>query len=157
MSPQVIARKGHSPASASMSRSQYTPAPPWGPGERAGSGGGEAALRPYEIVIIFDASLEEADIRSNIDRVTEHVRSRGGAIGTVDRWGKRSFAYELAHRHEGYYVLVEVTAEPEVLAEIDRMLVLSDEVLRHKVIRQGGKKSGAQPAAPAPAEATTAS
>jgi small subunit ribosomal protein S6 len=114
-------------------------------------------LRPYEIVIIFDAGLDEAVIRSNIDRVTEHVRTRGGTIGAVDRWGKRSFAYELAHRHEGYYVLVEVTAEPEALSEVDRMLTLSDEVLRHKVIRQGGKKGRRERATPAPAEATPAS
>ena len=113
-------------------------------------------MRPYEIVIIFDASLDEAVIRSNIDRVTEHVRTRGGTPGTVDRWGKRSFAYELAHRHEGYYVLVEVSAEPEVVAEVDRMLALSDEVLRHKVIRQGGKKAGHEPAA-SPVETAPAS
>lgn len=108
-------------------------------------------MRPYEIVIIFDAGLDEAVIRSNIDRVTEHVRSKGGTPGTVERWGKRSFAYELKHRHEGYYVLVEVSAEPETVAEVDRMLTLSDEVLRHKVIRQGGKS-----AAPAAAAATGA-
>ena len=155
---QLIARKGLSSASASMTRSQYTPAPSRGPGDRAGSGGGEAALRPYEIVIIFDAGLDEAVIRSHVDRVTEHVRTHGGAVGAVDRWGKRSFAYELKHRHEGYYVLVEATAEPEVLAEVDRMLTLSDEVLRHKVIRQGGKKAGHEPAAVAAAvEAAPAS
>jgi small subunit ribosomal protein S6 len=112
-------------------------------------------LRPYEIVIIFDASLDEAVIRSQVDRVTEHVRTRGGTPGTVDRWGKRSFAYELAHRHEGYYVLVEVMAEPEVVAEVDRMLTLSDEVLRHKVIRQGGKRV-ARESAPAPVAAPDA-
>jgi small subunit ribosomal protein S6 len=115
-------------------------------------------LRPYEIVIIFDAGLDVAVIRSNIDRVTEHVRTRGGTIGSVDRWGKRSFAYELAHRHEGYYVLVEVSTEPEVVAEIDRMLTLSDEVLRHKVIRQEWKGTAEKPAPPpAPAEAAPAS
>jgi small subunit ribosomal protein S6 len=114
-----------------------------GPGERAGSRGGEAALRPYEIVIIFDAGLDEAVIRSHVDRVTEH--------GSVERWGKRSFAYELAHRHEGYYMLVEVSAEPEVVAEVDRMLALSDEVLRHKIIRQGGKREAkVAPLAPVP-------
>jgi small subunit ribosomal protein S6 len=110
-------------------------------------------LRPYEIVIIFDASLDEAVIRSQVDRVTEHVRTRGGTPGSVDRWGKRSFAYELKHRHEGYYVLVEVTAEPEVVAEVDRMLTLSDEVLRHKVIRQVGKR---EVRAPAPAATAAA-
>lgn len=103
-------------------------------------------MRPYEIVIIFDAGLDEADIRSITDRVSEHARSRGGTVGAVERWGKRSFAYELAHRHEGFYVLVEVTAEPPVLAEIDRMLTLSDEVLRHKVIRQSSKAPGHSPA-----------
>jgi small subunit ribosomal protein S6 len=112
-------------------------------------------VRPYEIVIIFDAGLDEAVIRSITDRVTEHAKSRGGTIGAVDRWGKRTFAYELAHRHEGYYVLVEVTAEPQVLAEIDRMLTLSDEVLRHKVIRQHVKSARSR-SADSPAAAPAA-
>lgn len=93
-------------------------------------------MRPYEIVVIFDASLEENAIREFTDRVVEHVRSRGGTPGRIDRWGRRAFAYELKHRTEGYYVFVEAVAEPEVVAEVDRMLSLSDEVLRHRVIRQ---------------------
>lgn len=93
-------------------------------------------MRPYEIVIIFDVSLEENEIRDFTDRVVEHVRSRGGAPGRVDRWGRRAFAYELKHKTEGYYVFIETAAEPEVMAEVDRMLSLSDQVLRHRVIRQ---------------------
>jgi small subunit ribosomal protein S6 len=92
-------------------------------------------LRPYEIMIIFDAGLEDGVIREGIDRVLDHVRSRSGSIGAVDRWGKRTFAYELKHHREGYYVVVEMTTTPEVVAEVDRMLFLSDEVLRHKVVR----------------------
>jgi small subunit ribosomal protein S6 len=56
-------------------------------------------------------------------------------VGKVDRWGKRRFAYEVRHRSEGYYVLIDTTAEPEAVAEVDRMLGLADEVIRHKVIR----------------------
>lgn len=99
-------------------------------------------MRPYEIVMIFDASLEEDAIRAVLDRVTDAARSRGGSPGKVDRWGRRRFAYELAHRLEGYYVLLEVSADVETMAELDRMLFLADEVLRHKVIRQPERAAG---------------
>ena len=46
----------------------------------------------------------------------------GGTVGQVDRWGKRRFAYELNHQLEGFYVLIEATAEPAAMAELDRML-----------------------------------
>jgi small subunit ribosomal protein S6 len=92
-------------------------------------------VRPYEIMIIFDASLEEESVRRVRDRVTEVVRSHGGTPGRVDRWGKRRFAYELSHRWEGNYVLFEATAEPAAMDEAHRVLTLADEVLRHKVVR----------------------
>lgn len=99
-------------------------------------------MRPYEVMIILDASLEEDAIRAVIDRATEVIRSRGGNLGRVDRWGKRRFAYELDHRWEGYYVLLEITAEPAALSELARVLSLTDEVLRHKVIRLPERVAG---------------
>jgi small subunit ribosomal protein S6 len=92
-------------------------------------------MRPYESMIIFDAELEEPAIASVLDRLTELVRSGGGERGPFDRWGKRAFAYEMNHKREGYYVVTEFTAEPNVAAEIGRLLDLSDEVLRHKTMR----------------------
>jgi small subunit ribosomal protein S6 len=91
-------------------------------------------VRPYEVMVILDAGLEDDVIRAAIDRFVELIRSRGGNPGQVDRWGKRRFAYELRHRWEGYYVVLETTAEPAVMAELDRVLFLADEVLRHKII-----------------------
>ncbi len=108
-------------------------------------------MRPYEIAIIYDTSLEESDAREITNRVGELVRSRGGRSGRVDWWGRRPFAYELKHRTEGYYAFVEVSAEPETMAEVDRMLTLSDAVLRHRVIRQLESRAAAKAAAPAPA------
>ena len=112
-------------------------------------------MRPYEVMLIFDASLEEENIRAAIDRFAEFIRSRGGNPGRVDRWGKRRFAYELHHRWEGYYVLMEFTAAVELEEELHRMLSLADEVVRHKVIRipDAALKARAAPAAAAPAEA----
>ena len=112
-------------------------------------------MRPYEVVVIIDASLEDDVIRATIDRATELVRSRGGTPNRVDRWGKRRFAYELKHRWEGYYALVDITAEPAVVAELDRMLSLADEVIRHKIIRLPEGVAGRSSRAAAAADADT--
>jgi small subunit ribosomal protein S6 len=113
-------------------------------------------LRPYEIVIIFDASLDDTVIRETTDAVVDFVRSRGGTPGHIDRWGRRPFAYELKHRTEGYYVFIDVSGEPALLAEVDRMLSLRDDVLRHRVLRRPEAKApvAATAAAPEPKGAT---
>ncbi len=92
-------------------------------------------MRPYEVMVIFDAGLEDDAIRSVVDRAVGLVSSRGGDVRQVEHWGKRRLAYELKHRWEGYYVLVRAMAEPAAVGEVDRMLSLADEVIRHKVIR----------------------
>jgi small subunit ribosomal protein S6 len=113
-------------------------------------------MRPYEVMIIFDAGLEEETIRAVLDRATEALTARGGTVLRVDRWGRRRFAYELKHRLEGYYVVMELSADPAAMAEMDRVLSLADEVLRHKVIRVPDSVAGRAPRpAPAP-EATDA-
>ncbi len=99
-------------------------------------------MRPYEVMVIFDVDIEEGAIRERIDRVLDVVKNGGGNPGRVDHWGRRTFAYELKHRTEGYYVVIEATAEPHVLSEVDRMLALDDAVLRHKVVRQPEKAAG---------------
>jgi small subunit ribosomal protein S6 len=86
-------------------------------------------------MIILDAGLEDEANRAVVDRVTELIRSRGGSLGRVDRWGRRRFAYELRHRWEGYYVVIQAMSDPGTVAELDRILFLADEVIRHKVIR----------------------
>ena len=114
-------------------------------------------MRPYEVMVILDAGLEEEAIRESVDRAVELIRNRGGEPGRVDRWGRRRFAYEMNHRWEGYYVLIDATAEPSVMADLDRMLFLADEVLRHKVIRLpdavAGRQRGTTPPPPADAPA----
>ena len=113
-------------------------------------------MRPYEVMIILDAGLEEEAIRSAVDRATELIRSRGGNPGSVDRWGRRRFAYELKHKWEGYYVVLRAEAEPSVMSELDRSLFLADEVLRHKVVRLPDDVAAAASKAVAPAASTEA-
>src|SRR6266516_4790982 len=125
-------RGGVSPVSTTMTPSTTNPAAAFGaaaPGTRPGPEGGGLRMRPYEVMVILDAGLEEDAVRAVIDRATELIRSRGGTPGRVDRWGKRRFAYELKHRSEGYYVVMEITAEPAAMDELDRMFHLADEVI----------------------------
>jgi small subunit ribosomal protein S6 len=115
-------------------------------------------MRPYEVMIIYEPGLEEDAVRSAVDRSVELIRTRGGTPGRVDRWGKRRLAYEIRHQREGYYVLLEATAPPEVMAELDRALHLADDVLRHKVIRVPDRVAGrpGRPGSPAPVAADEA-
>ncbi len=74
--------------------------------------------------------------------MSEIVQSVGGSVSGIERWGRRAFAYELKHRGEGIYLFIDVVATPEAIAEADRFLSLSDEVLRHRVIRKPDKIAG---------------
>ena len=92
-------------------------------------------MRPYEVMVIYDAELEESAVRAAVDQSREQLASKGAELGPVDYWGKRRFAYRLKHRWEGYYVVLQVKAEPGAMDELGRGLSLADEVLRHKVLR----------------------
>jgi small subunit ribosomal protein S6 len=99
-------------------------------------------MRPYEVMVIFDASTEPPLIQAVVDRALETVRANGGNPGAVERWGRRQFAYEVNHKREGYYLLIEFTGEPQTVAELGRFLSLADEVMRHKIIRLPDKVAG---------------
>ena len=109
-------------------------------------------MRPYEVMLIFDADLEEETIRSAVARYIQLIESRGAEPGPIDYWGKRRFAYELAHRWEGYYVVLQARAEPQAMEELGRVLSLADEVIRHKVLRIPEKVYGPPKVAGATAE-----
>ena len=104
-------------------------------------------MRPYEVMIILDPTLDDEAVRAEVDRSTELIRSRGGSPGRVERWGKRRLAYEIRRHREGAYVVLEAEAEPSVMADLDRALTLADGVLRHKVVHLPEKAAG-KPARP---------
>jgi small subunit ribosomal protein S6 len=86
-------------------------------------------------MIILDADLDEETVRANVERWLQLIESKGAERGHVDYWGKRRFAYELKHRTEGYYVVLQARAEPAAIDELGRVLSLADEVIRHKALR----------------------
>jgi small subunit ribosomal protein S6 len=92
-------------------------------------------MRPYEVMVILEPSLEEAQVQAVINQSTDQLQAAGSTVNRVDKWGKRRFAYELAKRTEGFYVLLDVASEPGPMQELDRTLRLADDVLRHKIVR----------------------
>ena len=92
-------------------------------------------MRSYEALVIVDASLEEGDIQKAVDRFSTVVTENGGEVTGVDRWGTRRFAYEIAHKHEGYYFLTNFKAPEDVVANLERTIRISDEYVRGKIIR----------------------
>ena len=91
--------------------------------------------RPYEVMIIVDADLDEETIRAAVERWLQLIESKGAERGHVDFWGKRRLAYELKRKTEAYYVVCQARAEPAAMDELHRVLSLADEVIRHKVLR----------------------
>jgi small subunit ribosomal protein S6 len=92
-------------------------------------------MRAYELMIIFDGELEDADVQAQITKVNEGVAAAGGTVATTDNWGKRRFAYEIDHKHEGTYVVFELLREGGGFEDLERSLRLADEVVRHKLLR----------------------
>ncbi len=91
-------------------------------------------MRKYEVLLILPSDADEQVVVRAADRITQTLSQRGGGqVDRIDRWGRRRLAYEIAHQSEGYYVLVEFTAEPSAIVELERVLSLADEVIRHKV------------------------
>ena len=106
-------------------------------------------------MLILPAEADEALVGTAVDRIAKVVSNDGGAVGNIDRWGRRRFAYEIAKQHDGYYVVIRFTAEPTAQTELDRALHLADEVIRHKilVLPEGLDAANAQRAADAAARA----
>jgi small subunit ribosomal protein S6 len=92
-------------------------------------------MRHYEIMIILDPNLEERTVQPSLEGFLKVVTAGGGKVEKTDIWGKRRLAYPIEKKPEGYYAIVDVTAEPNVVLELDRQLNLNEGILRTKVTR----------------------
>ncbi|AEA28743.1 30S ribosomal protein S6 [Pseudonocardia benzenivorans] len=97
-------------------------------------------MRHYEVMVILDPSLDERTVQPSLETFLNVVRTDGGSVEKVEVWGKRRLAYEIAKNAEAIYAILEVTAEPATVAELDRQLGLNESVLRTKVLRREPRK-----------------
>lgn len=93
-------------------------------------------MRHYELMVILDPNLDERTVAPSLDTFLNVVRQDGGKVDKVDIWGKRRLAYEILKHTEGIYAVIDISAQPATVSELDRQLSLNESVLRTKVIRQ---------------------
>lgn len=93
-------------------------------------------MNPYEIMLLLDAELAEERQAEILTRTRELVAQRGGTWQSEDAWGRRKLAYEIDKKPEAFYYLLQFDSDAETLAELTRVLKITDGVLRHLAVRR---------------------
>ena len=94
-------------------------------------------MRDYELVVILSPELAEEDIPAAIDRLSQLIADRGGEVKDIDRWGRRKLAYPINKHLEGNYLVTQVRLDPNRTSDVEAGLRISEEVLRHLLLRVG--------------------
>lgn len=92
-------------------------------------------MKEYELAIIFDASLEEAKIEQEIEKLTTLLEKENCEIVKIDKWGVKRLAYPIKKQDNGFYVFIYFNGTSKVISEIDHVNKINDFVLRHMVVK----------------------
>lgn len=92
-------------------------------------------MRKYEVMILVDSDVDERQVPGLVEKHLEVVTSGGGTVESTDIWGRRRLAYDINHKSEASYAVVQLTAEPAVVQELDRLLGIDEQIVRTKVLR----------------------
>ena len=93
-------------------------------------------MRKYENIFVAHPSLDEEAVKALIEKFKGVIENGGGTVDNVDFWGKRKLAYEIAKVNEGYYTLINFTASQELPKELDRVLRITDGIIRHMIVKE---------------------
>ena len=93
-------------------------------------------MRRYELMLVFRPDAPDDRTAAIIDRTTRQITAAGGQIVKVAPWGRRRLAYPIERHREGAYHIVVFEAPTTAIAELERGLLITEEVLRHLVVRQ---------------------
>lgn len=107
-------------------------------------------------MFIVIPEFEEEQVESTVGRFETIIQRTGGSVENVSYWGRRKLAYEIDHRSDGFYVVLHFTTGERTLPELKRILRVSDDVLRHMVVKLPPEYVGEEPEEaeePVPAEA----
>lgn len=93
-------------------------------------------MNNYEVLYIIDNAIEDSAKEAVIQKFSDIVTAAEGTVDTVDKWGAKKLAYPIDFKTEGYYVLMNFTSNPEVPAEIERVMNITDSIMRHMIIKK---------------------
>ncbi|MFR6065882.1 MAG: 30S ribosomal protein S6 [Eubacterium sp.] len=94
------------------------------------------ALNKYELVMVFSVAKGEEAVEALKTKFTDLIKANG-TLGEVEEWGKRKLAYAINYETEGYYIVVQFESDENFPAELDRVINITDGVLRSLIIAKG--------------------
>jgi small subunit ribosomal protein S6 len=92
-------------------------------------------MRRYELMLVLRPDAPEDRISAVLEKTTRHVTETGGQIVKAAPWGRRRLAYQIDRYREGSYHILHFDALPEAIVDLERTLLITEEVLRHLVVR----------------------
>ena len=95
-------------------------------------------MNKYEAMYIVTPEMEDEAIKGVIEMFSGIITANGGEIEKTDEWGRKKLAYPIDYKTEGYYVLVNFAAAPELPRELERNFRNDESILRYMVVRQNG-------------------
>jgi small subunit ribosomal protein S6 len=90
-------------------------------------------MRRYELMLLLRPDLEDDKLQAAVEKVTRAIVNAGGSLSKVSPWGKRRLAYDINRHREASYFLIHFDIEPSQVREIERGMLISEEILRHLV------------------------
>ena len=94
------------------------------------------ATTSYELLYIVRPELKDSEIQKIADKFKKVVEDKGGSVSKAEKWEKRKLAYEIAGLKEGNYIIMLFDATGDVPAELNRLLNISDDIIRHQIVKQ---------------------
>lgn len=94
------------------------------------------ALKDYEIVMVYSLSKGKEAVASLQKKFTDLI-AKNGTLGEVEEWGKKKLAYPINYETEGFYTLINFSSEESFPAELDRVINITDGVLRSLIVAKG--------------------
>jgi len=91
-------------------------------------------MKAYELLFFVNPTLEEEDRQATLKRIDNAIVSQGGTVDNIDEWGKRKLAFEVDRLTDGDYILIDFHVKPDSIAEIDRVLRITDAVKRFMIV-----------------------
>ena len=95
-------------------------------------------MNKYEAMYIVTPEMEDEAIKGVIEKFSGIITATGGEIEKTDEWVRKKLAYPIDYKTEGYYVLVNFAAAPELPRELERNFRNDESILRYMVVRQNG-------------------
>ena len=92
-------------------------------------------MRKYEVMVLIDSDVDERQVPALVEKHLEVITKGGGTVDNQDIWGRRRLAYDINKKSEAIYAVLQVTAEPAIVSEMDLLMTIDERIVRTKVLR----------------------